>query len=360
MKSTEFKIDTTPPVLVTGATGYLAGWIVKKLLEGGATVHATVRDPSRTEKFQYLNDIAAATPGTIRFFKAELLDKGSFAEAMEGCGVVFHTASPFATLVDDPQRDLIDPAKLGTRNVLEQANQTASVNRVVLTSSCAAIYGDNADVANAPGGILTEEVWNTSSSVDHQPYSYSKTVAEQEAWKIADAQDRWRLVVINPSFILGPAVNPDAGGESMSLMTQFGDGTMKSGTADLGMGMVDIREVSQAHLAAAFLPDAEGRHIVSGYNSSFLELARMLHANYGDRFPVPGRAAPKWLLWLIGSFVNKAFTRKVVSRNVGVAWKADNRKSRERLGINYRPLEKTVCEMFQQLIDAGRLSPAKG
>ena len=38
------KIDNNSPVLVTGATGYLAGWIVKNLLESGITVHAAIRD----------------------------------------------------------------------------------------------------------------------------------------------------------------------------------------------------------------------------------------------------------------------------------------------------------------------------
>jgi len=89
--------------------------------------------------------------------------------------------------------------------VLDAVNRTESVERVVLTSSCAAIYGDVADCAAAPGGVLTEEVWNTSSSLEHVPYSYSKTVAERAAWEMAGAQDRWRLVVINPAGIYGPS-----------------------------------------------------------------------------------------------------------------------------------------------------------
>jgi len=357
MNHPAYAIDTTNPTLVTGATGYVAGWIIKRLLEGGATVHATVRDRSRTEKVKHLDALAEASPGQIEYFEAELLDEGAFAEAMEGCGVVFHTASPFSSQVDDPQKDLVDPAKLGTRNVLQQATKTGSVSRVVLTSSCAAIYGDNADVAKAANGMLTEDVWNTTSSLDHQAYSFSKTVAEREAWKIAEAQERWRLVVINPSLVLGPSVNPDASGESISLMTQFGDGTMKSGTVDLGMGIVDIREVAEAHLAAAFLPDAQGRHIVSGHNSSFLEVCRLLHQKFGDRFPIPDKAVPKWLLWLIGPTINKSITRKFVSLNIGIPWKADNSKSRQKLGIAYRPLEETAFEMFQQLIDSGRIKP---
>ncbi len=69
-------IDTTSPVMISGATGYVAGWIVKDLLEAGLTVHAPVRDPNNTAKVQHLIDIATATSGDIKFFKADLLSKG--------------------------------------------------------------------------------------------------------------------------------------------------------------------------------------------------------------------------------------------------------------------------------------------
>ena len=152
------KIDKSKPVMITGATGYVAGWIVKKLLDEGLTAHAPIRDPENAEKLQYLNKIAENAPGTIKFYKADLLDEGSYAEAMAGCQIVFHTASPFKIDVVDPQKELVDPAQLGTRNVLEEVNRTPSVERVVLTSSCAAIYGDNADLKKTPNGIFTEDI----------------------------------------------------------------------------------------------------------------------------------------------------------------------------------------------------------
>ena len=152
----------------------------KKLLEDGLTVHASVREPENPEKLKYLNQIAANTPGEIKYFKSDLLEEASYAEAMARCELVFHTASPFKIDVTDPQKELVDPALLGTRNVLNEANRTSSVKRVVLTSSCAAIYSDNADLQKTTNGIFTEEIWNTSSSLDHQPYSYSKAVAEKD------------------------------------------------------------------------------------------------------------------------------------------------------------------------------------
>jgi len=348
-----FDIDTTSPVMVTGATGYVAGHLVKGLLEAGVTVHAAVRDPSNADKLKYLNAIAAESPGEIHYFKSDLLHEGSYAEAMRGCSIVFHTASPFTIAVDDPQKELVDPAVLGTRNVLEEANKQASVKRVVLTSSCAAIYGDNVDCQKAPGGILTEEIWNTTSSLDHQPYSFSKAEAERAAWEIVKKQERWDLVVINPSVVLGPGINPNATSESFAVVKSFGDGTMKSGAPRYGFGCVDVRDLATAHLAAAYIPEAEGRHIISGHNSDMFEMAQTLIPKYGDSYPLPRKALPKFMVWLVGPFLDKSMTRKIISRNINVPWKADNSKSKQALGVTYRPMEESLNEMFQQLIDNG-------
>lgn len=346
-------IDKTKPVLVTGATGYVAGWLVKKLLDEGITVHAAVRDPENKHKLKYLDELAGKAKGSIRYFKSDLLKEGSYAEAMQGCELVFHTASPFTSEITDPQKELIDPAKLGTRNVLEQVNKTESVKRVVLTSSCAAIYGDNIDIKDTPKGIFTEDVWNTSSSLKHQPYSYSKTLAEQEAWRINNAQSRWDLVVINPSLVLGPAINPESvTSESFNLVKQLGNGSVKTGVPKIGMGVVDVRDVALAHFNAGFLPGAKGRHIVSGHNTWFLEIAQTLQPKYGDKFPLPKKEMPKFLIWLVGPMINKLLTRKYISRNIGYPFIADNSKSIKELGMKYRPLAESMNEMFQQLIDA--------
>ena len=348
-----FTIDTSSPVMISGATGYVAGHIVKRLLEAGVTVHAAVRDPSREDKLKYLNEIAQQLPGEIKYFKADLLDNGSYGQAMEGCSIVFHTASPFTTSVKDPQKELIDPALLGTRNVLEEANRHESVRRVVLTSSCAAIYGDNADVQKTPGGILTEEIWNTSSSLTHQAYSYSKTVAEKEAWKIVEQQSRWDLVVVNPSLVIGPGINPHATSESFALVKQFADGSLKSGAPRYGFGCVDVRDLAFAHVAAAYTPQAKGRHIISGHATDLFEMSQLLVENYGGEYPIPRKPMSKWLVWLVGPMVNKSMTRKIVSLNVNVSWKADNSKSIKELGVKYRPLAESMNDMFQQLVESG-------
>ena len=342
-------IDKSKPVLVTGATGYVAGRLVEKLLSEGHIVHAAVREPQNKEKLRFLDDLAASLPGEIKYFKADLLDEGSYDEAMSGCEIVFHTASPFIRNVEDPQRDLIDPAKKGTRNVLESANRTESVKRVVVTSSCAAIYGDAKDLENLPNNTITEEMWNTSSSLEHNAYSYSKTLAEKEAWKIAEDQNRWRLVVINPSFVLGPGINPYATSESFEIMKQIGKGDFKMGAPEFNIGCIDVRDLAVAHYRAGTYPEASGRHIISAHNSGFLEIAKIIKDAYPN-YPISTRKIPKWFLWLIAPTVG--MTRKEVSNNVGYPWKADNSKGKRELDMEYRPLKETLVEFFDQLVKA--------
>ncbi|MEM9630289.1 MAG: NAD-dependent epimerase/dehydratase family protein [Pseudomonadota bacterium] len=345
-------ISTDAPVLVTGANGYVAGWLVKELLEAGVTVHAAVRNPDNTAGLEHLTDIADSTSGSIRFFKTDLLDEGSYAEAMNECSVVFHTASPFTVNVSNPKKELIDPAVNGTRNVLETAIRTPSVKRVVVTSSCAAIYTDAIDCHSAPGGVLTEDVWNTTASLSYQPYSYSKTLAEREAWKIAASQDRFKLVTVNPSLVIGPALSKKPTSESFNIVRQMGDGTMKQGAPKLGIGAVDVRDLAKAHVAAGFKPEAEGRHIVSAHNTNILELGKSLIEKYGDAYPVPRKSLPKWIVWMVGPIVG-GIPRKFVRNNVDVKWRADNSKGKRELGVTYRPLRESMEDMFQQMIEAG-------
>lgn len=345
-------IDRNTPVLVTGATGYVAGWLVKELLDAGHTVHAAVRDPDNAAKLQHLDDLAADAPGAIRYFKANLLTDGAYDEAMAGCQLVFHTASPFTSSVKNPQKELVDPALEGTRNVLESANRTDSMRRVVVTSSCAAIYGDNIDVANAPGGVLTEEVWNTSSSLDHNPYPYSKTVAEHKAWEIAGQQNRWDLVTVNPSLVIGPGLNPHATSESFNIMKSLTGGEMKPGAPLLGLGAIDVRDLALAHYRAGFTPEAQGRYIVSATDTTLLDMANELYPKYG-KYPLPRRQLPTWLARLAGPLMG--YPRKFVQRNFGYRFHTDNSKARRELAMSFRPLRESLEDFMQQLIDSGQI-----
>lgn len=338
--------------VVTGATGYVASWIVRRLLEDGWRVRGSMRDLTAADKRRHLDALSQEFPGRLDLFAADLLSPGAFDEACEGADVVVHTASPFVTgEVERPREALIEPALRGTENVLGAATRSASVRRVVLTSSVVAVHGDADEVKRAPGGAFTEDQWNRSAAEDYQPYGYSKTVAERRAWELA-GEASWSLSVMNPGFVLGPSLTPRGDSTSIALMRQMLSGEFADGVPRLVFGVVDVRDVAEAHLVAAnAVTRGEegdgGRHILVGSHASLLEIARTIDRVAPGRYRLPDKEVPKLMFYLIGRKIG--FSRRYVRHNVGVAVRYDNSRSRRRLGIAYRSLSETLRDHLEQL-----------
>lgn len=335
-------------VLVTGGTGYIGSWVVKELLEKGYTIRTTVRDKNKTEKFSHLKDIASTSPGRLEIYEADLLKEGSFDEAAKGCEYVMHLASPFTLRFKDPQKELLDPALKGTRNVLNAATKSGTVTRVILTSSVAAVHGDAIDMKTKGLTEFTEEHFNDTSSLHHQPYQFSKVMAEREAWNMAQSQTTWKLVVINPSFVVGPSLTPASDSESLNFMKDILKGKLAMGAPDLWFGYVDVRDVAHAHILALENPSAEGRHILAERTMNVLQLTSILRNIFGNKYKLPRSSSPKWLMYLVGPLFG--VNAKFVSRNVGYPIKLNASKSRDKLMLTYTPIEKSLKDMVEQLV----------
>ncbi|KAK9283516.1 hypothetical protein L1049_011762 [Liquidambar formosana] len=193
-------------VCVTGASGYIASWLVKLLLHGGYTVKASVRnlnDPSKTEHLLALD----GAKERLHLFEANLLEEGSFDSVVAGCEGVFHTASPVYFNASDPEAELIGPAVKGTLNVLASCAKNPSVRRVVVTSSMAAVLYNGKPRTPV---VVADETWFSNSEILKESklwYMLSKTLSEEAAWKFAKEKGL-DVVVINPSMVIGPLLQP--------------------------------------------------------------------------------------------------------------------------------------------------------
>lgn len=345
-------IDPQSPILVTGATGYIASRLVKDLLDKGHTVRGTVRNKAKKEKYAFLEAIADAGPGTLEIWEGDLLNDGAFDDAAKGCELVMHTASPFIIQVKDPQKQLVDPALKGTRNVLNAVNKAGTVKRVVLTSSVVAMYGHASEIEKTPNGIFTEEMWNSSSSLKDQPYPYSKTLAEKEAWKMAGEQDQWDMVTIHPAFVMGPSLTSSSKSQSLEFIQQMMGGEFKMGVPPLTFGLVDVRDVAAAHIAAGFTPEAKGRYITARKEGvGFLEIGLALRAKYGDKYKLPKKALPKFLLYIFGPL--RGFNWHYLRNNLGFKPKFENKRTEKELNIQFRPWKDTLTDHVEQMIADG-------
>ncbi|XP_042979675.1 phenylacetaldehyde reductase-like isoform X2 [Carya illinoinensis] len=193
-------------VCVTGASGYIASWLVKLLLQRGYTVNASVRDPNDPKKTEHLLMLDGAKE-RLHLFKADILEEGSFDSLVDGCEGVFHTASPVYLSANDPQAELIEPAVKGTLNVLRSCAKVSSVKRVVITSSMAAVVYNGKP--HTPD-VLVDETWFSDPAFCEESklwYTLSKTLAEKAAWEFSK-ENGIDMIAMHPGWVSGPLLQP--------------------------------------------------------------------------------------------------------------------------------------------------------
>ncbi|MFF3917480.1 NAD-dependent epimerase/dehydratase family protein [Streptomyces sp. NPDC001852] len=341
-------VVTGTVVAVTGGSGFVGSHLVRRLLERGYLVHATVRNRADAAKVRPLWEIQEAFPGQLELFEADLVNSGTFGAAFRGCSVVFHVASPFLMpeRIEDGRRDVVDPALLGTRNVLAAIERTPEVRTLVFTSTVGAIFGDYADVLAMDGQVLSERYFNTTSTLENNPYHYAKTLAERAAWEAEAAQDRWRMVSVNPGLILGPSFTPASGSGSLFLLDELFQGYFCYGAPDFSFTTADVRDVADAHIAAAENPSAHGRYIVAAETmTSFHEMARIVLARHPRDLRLPRTRLPHWPVRILGPAFG--LTQDYIGKHLGIRFRVDNSRSIHELGLTYRPLEETLLDHYE-------------
>ncbi|KAK4437549.1 Tetraketide alpha-pyrone reductase 1 [Sesamum alatum] len=277
--------DLKGKVCVTGAAGFVASWLVKRLLLSGYHVIGTVRDPDDEKKVGHLRRLEGARE-RLQLVRAELMVEGSFDAPIMGCHGVFHTASPVIGLPkSDPKAEILQPAIDGTLNVLRSCKKNPSLRRVVLTSSSSTVrIRDDFD----PALPLDESSWS-SEELCHRLniwYALSKTLAEKAAWKFCE-ENKIDLVTLLPSFVIGPSLPPSLCSTASDVL-----GLLRGETEKFQwhgrMGYVHIDDVALSHILLYENENAKGRYLCSSTVVDNHQLAAILSPRY-PTLPIPKR-----------------------------------------------------------------------
>jgi len=340
--------EPRPLVLVTGASGYIAGHCIRELLEHGYRVRGTVRSLADAKKTEHLRQMATALGGSLELVEADLTSDRGWREAVAGCTYVQHVASPFPAEVPKDEMELIRPAVEGATRVLRACAEAGTVKRVVMTSSVAAVAFGHTSGQDV---VRTETDWSNVEGCD--AYQKSKTLAERAAWDLVQAlpaDRRIELAVINPGFVLGPLLNADVG-TSGELVRKLMVRDMPA-CPEIGFAPVDVRDVALAHRLAMERPQAAGnRYICAGEHLWVQDMAKILAAEFNPRgYRVPTGCLPYWLMWIIARF-DKAV--HLALGYVGRKELVSAAKAQRELGWSMRPIKDTIIATAQTMIEHG-------
>ena len=334
-------------VLVSGGSGYIAGFLIRQLVAEGWTVHTTVRSLAKEGTVRKL---LAVDDSRLRFFAADLNADAGWAEAMAGCSHVAHVASPLPAGMPKDANELIVPARDGALRALRAA-KAAGVRRFVMTSSVAAIaYGRGRGTHH-----FTEADWTQLDKPGLTPYVQSKTVAERAArdW-VAKEGGGIEFCTINPSVVLGPVWSADYSA-SVIIVKKLLDGSMGA-CPDIGFGVVDVRDIADLHVRALNAPGMAGeRFIASGRFMKLREIAAVLRAELGPQaHRVTTRNMPDWLVRVVARFNPLA---KAVVGELGSVRHQDASHAKAVLGWATRPVEQSIADTARCLIELGIVKP---
>jgi dihydroflavonol-4-reductase len=335
-------------VLITGISGFIAKHMALAALDAGYRVRGTVRSPARADDVRRALAGADRNPSHLEIVGADLDRDEGWTEAMRDVRYVLHAASPFPLGLQKDRHALVPTARGGTLRVMEAA-KGADVERLVLTSSVAAVYYGHDDRLDHN---YTEADISNVDSPSISAYAISKTLAERAAWE-AVAGSKLELATVNPALVLGPLVDRRAG-SSVGLLRMMMRGRMPI-VPNISVGVVDVRDVATVHLRAMLVPDAAGRRfLISAGSRSLREIgAEVARAFPAFRHRMPKATLPDGFIRLAARFMPVAAT---AVPELGVVRSVDTGPAQTLLGVRFRSPEEAIRATAADLQRLGLLT----
>jgi len=338
---------TSKPILVTGASGFLAIHTIIQLLEQGYKVRGTLRSLTReSEVRETLAKHVQANEG-LEFVTADLLQDAGWDKIVDGCESILHVASPFPLFAPKDEDELIVPAVQGTQRVLRAAH-AAKIKRVVIVSSNAAVSAGH----QGENRTFTEDDWSLIEN-NIGAYSKSKTLAEREAWNFINGPEnvnKLEMAAINPPLIFGPVLTKEFP-TSAEMIRVFMRGEVP-GVARLKIGIVDVRDVASAIILAMTVPEAAGnRFACPAATMWYKDIVDILHKEFAGRgYKIPRIVFPSFLVRVMAILDKRV---ALVSRDVDWDYELSSEKSKRVLKWQPRPKEEAILSMANSLIEQG-------
>jgi dihydroflavonol-4-reductase len=327
-------------VLVTGASGYIAGFAIKQLLAEGWAVRGTIRSLTKADALR-----ATLAAPELDLVAADLNADAGWADAARNVDFVLHIASPIPDREPKHDDELVIPAREGALRVLRAARD-AGVKRVVMTSSTAAIcYGMDGN-----SRTFTEADWTNPNHPDTYAYVRSKAIAERAARDFMAAEGgALAFCTINPGAVLGPVLGQDFSA-SLEVVKKLLGGELP-GCPRLGFPLVDVRDIADIHIRAMTAPNMNGeRFLAAGKFLWMKDIAEILKIRLGaEAKKVPTRTLPDFLIKL-SALMDP--TVKMIIPELGKQRICDASHARSVLGWQPRPVEETIVECAQSLLAA--------
>jgi len=324
-------------VLVTGATGFIGLHCVKLLLEKGYKVRGTLRSLKRADEVINSMKTLNLDINNLELVEADLLEDKGWLEAMEDCKYVLHVASPTSSISDE---DMVTAAVDGTKRVLHAA-KNAKINKVVLTSSLAAVTGCDGEERE-----FNEADWTNPDDPRIDSYTKSKVCAELEAWKFvesAEHEDTFKLTVLIPSAVSGPMLTDDIGTSNQFILKLI-DGSTK-GIVNLNIAWIDVRDVANAHIKALKLENLNGERLILCNKSLWVnEIVNMLKIEGFKN--LPKFKWPNFILKML-ALKNQSY---LDAKMIGKKRRVSNKKAQKLLGSEFISAEKSIIETANQLL----------
>lgn len=324
-------------IVVTGGTGLVGSHLLYTLTSGGHRVRAVVRQNSKIENvrniFSYYSSEYEKLLQLIEWIPGDVLDKTSLIDAFQGAHQVYHTAA-FVSFIPALRKKVISTNINGTANVVD-ACLLNKVDKLCHVSSVAAL-------GSSPDGPSNEKmIWNPGKK--RSWYSLSKFHAEMEVWRAME--EGLNAVIVNPSVVLSPG---NWGQSSSALFTSIYKGLKfyPSGST----GYVDVRDVVKAMVQLMESTISSERFILNAgeltYKEVFGLIAGSIHKN-PPSIPVKrwmGEIA--WRLEKAKSLLthkHPQITRETIAAGFNHS-AFDNKKSIEKLNIQYIPIKNSIQE----------------